>query len=123
MNTDDVEVVRRFRKAIADGDLEASEAVLSPDVEWVVSPAKTLRGIDAVRGFYAGKPSGGPENLDVAADLGELEDLGGGRVSAVNHHVFRWKETGELAYERRARIDYTIRDGLIVRYEATILEE
>jgi len=33
------------------------------------------------------------------------------------------KETGELAYERRARIEYKIRDGKIVRYEAKLLEE
>jgi hypothetical protein len=29
---------------------------------------------------------------------------------------------GEFAYERRVRIEYTIRDGKIVRYEATMLE-
>jgi hypothetical protein len=66
---------------------------------------------------------GGPENLDVEFDPGELEDLGDGHVSAVNTQVYRWKETGELAFERRARIEYTIRDGRIVRYEAKLLQE
>ena len=84
---------------------------------------KTLHGVDEVANFYLGKPSGGPENLDVEFDPGELEAGGGGRVSAVNHQIFRWKESGELAYERRVRIDYTIRDGRIVKYEATFLDE
>jgi uncharacterized protein (TIGR02246 family) len=104
-------------------DPEARAALLAPDVEWVVVSGKTLRGIDEVRNYYAGSGSGGPENLDVEFAPGDLEDLGDGRVSAVNHQVYRWKETGELAYERRARIEYTVRDGKIVRYEAKLLEE
>jgi ketosteroid isomerase-like protein len=120
---EDVEVVRRFRAALRDDDRETAAALLAPDVEWVVSKKRTLHGVDEVANFYLGKSSGGPENLDVEFDPGELEDGGGGRVSAVNHQIFRWKESGELAYERRARIDYTIRDGRIVRYEATLLDE
>ena len=123
MSEEDVEVVRRFRAAVRDDDRESAAAVLAPDVEWVVSKNKTLHGVDEVANHYLGKSPGGPENLDVESDLGELEHGGGGRVSAVNHQIFRWKESGELAYERRARIDYTIRDGKIVRYEATLLDE
>jgi hypothetical protein len=33
--------------------------------------------------------------------------------------VYRWKESGELAYEHRATIDYLIRNG---NYEITITE-
>ncbi len=51
------------------------------------------------------------------------EDLGDGRVGATNHQVYRWKESGELAYERRARIEYVVRGGKIVRYEASVLDE
>jgi hypothetical protein len=32
--------------------------------------------------------------------------------------VRRWRESGEVAYEKRARLEYTLRDGKIVRYEA-----
>jgi len=120
---EDVEVARRWREVLDTDDPEARAALLAPDVEWVVVSGKTLRGIDEVRKYYAGSGSGGPENLDVEFDPGELEDLGDGRVSAFNHQLYRWKETGELAYARRARIEYTIRAGKIVRYEAKLLEE
>ena len=123
VSVEDVEVARRWREVLDTDDPEARAALLAPDVEWVVVSGKTLRGIDEVRKYYAGSGSGGPENLDVEFDPGELEDLGDGRVSAVNHQVYRSKETGELAYERRARIEYTIGDGKIVRYEAKLLEE
>ena len=120
---EDVEIVRRWREVLVDDDTEAAAPLLAPDVEWVVVSGESLRGIDEVRKYYAGSGSGGPENLDVEFDPGELEDLGDGRVSAINHQVYRWKETGELARERRARIEYTIREGRIVRYEAKLLEE
>ena len=119
---EDVEIVRRWREVLVDDDTKAT-AALAPDVEWVVVSGESLHGIDEVRKYYAGSGSGAPENLDVEFDPGELEDLGDGHVSAVNHQVYRWKDTGELAYEREARIEYTIRDGRIVRYEAKLLEE
>jgi uncharacterized protein (TIGR02246 family) len=123
VSVEDVEIVRRWREVLVDDDTEAAAALLAPDLEWVVVSGESLRGIDEVRKYYAGSGSGGPENLDVEFDPGELEDLGDGHVSAVNHQLYRWKQTGELAYERRARIEYTIRDGRIVRYEARLLEE
>src|SRR5207249_3022158 len=90
-------------------DEESAIAVLAPDVEWV-HPKGIMHGIDEVRDRWmsGGSPSG-PENLDVELDPGELEDLGDGRVGATNHQVYRWKESGELAYERRARIEYVVR--------------
>jgi ketosteroid isomerase-like protein len=121
MSVEDVEIVRRWREVLVDDDTEAAAPLLAPDVEWVVVSGESLRGIDEVRKYYAGSGSGG--HLDVEFDPGELEDLGDGHVSALNHQVCRWKETGELAYERRARIEYTIREGRIVRYEAKLLEE
>ena len=120
---EDVEIVRRWREVLVDDDTEAAAPLLAPDVEWVVVSGESLRGIDEVRKYYAGSGSGEPENLEVEFDPGELEDLGDGHVSALNHQVCRWKETGELASERRARIEYTIREGRIVRYEDKLLEE
>jgi len=123
VSVEDVEIVRRWRGILLDDDSEAAAPLVAPDVEWVVVSGESLRGIDEVRRYYARSGSGGPENLDVEFDPGVLEDLGDGRVSAINHQVYRWKETGELAHVRRARIEYTIRDGRIVRYEAKLLEE
>jgi hypothetical protein len=38
-----------------------------------------------------------PENLDAEVKLGELEDLGEGRVGCDVREVYRWKQTGEFA--------------------------
>jgi hypothetical protein len=79
---------------------------------------KTLRGIDAVVAWYSEpEHKAGPENLDVSEERGELEVLGGGRVAGISKLVYRWKESGEVAYVRSGRLVYTIRDGKIVRYE------
>jgi hypothetical protein len=106
------------------GDEPKALSVLAPDVEFV-QPGRTMRGIDEVRSGYlkSGAQPRELENLDMDFDPGELEDLGDGHVGATNHQVFRWKESGELAYERRARIEYTIRHRKIVRFEATMLED
>lgn len=117
MSAEDVEIVQRWRKGgLADRDATAS--VLAPDVEWVV-PKGTLHGIDEVRKWYLGAPGSEPrlENLDVVEERGELEDVGDGRVAAINKLIYTWKESGEFAYEKRSRLVYTIREGMIVRYE------
>jgi hypothetical protein len=37
------------------------------------------------------------------------------------HEIYRWKETGEVSYERDRRIELTIGDGKISRYEMRIV--
>jgi ketosteroid isomerase-like protein len=122
-----MEVVNRWRASNL--EREAVEDVLAEDVEWVVPKppeAITLRGIDAVLEWYQGggavadegaEDRGGPENLDVSEERGELEDLGDGRVGSLNRLIYTWKESGEIAYVKRGRLVYTVRDGKIVRYE------
>jgi len=122
VSVEDVEVVSGYREASDRGDLEATLSFFAHDVEWI-RPGRTIHGIDALREAWSRPGSdSGPENLDVELAKGELEDHGGGHVSTWNHQIFRWKESGELAYERRATIDYTIRDGKITRYEVTMSE-
>lgn len=122
MSAEDVAVVRGYREAGKENDLEAELSYLADDIEFI-RPGRTVRGIEAVREEWS-RPGagGGPENLDVERETGELEDLGDGRVTTWNHQVFRWKESGEVAYERHATIAYVIRDGKIARYEITITE-
>jgi ketosteroid isomerase-like protein len=124
MSAADVAVIRTFRAAFFAGDEEAAISLLAPDVEFV-RLGTTMSGIEEVRDGYlrGGTLPQQPENLDMDFDPGELEDLGDGRVGATNHQVFRSKESGELAYEQYARVEYEIRDGKIVRYDATMLED
>jgi hypothetical protein len=128
-----MEVVNRWRAA--NFERRAVEDVLAEDVEWVV-PSRggvtTLRGIDAVLEWYAaggaadaGAPEdlGGAESVDVSEERGELEDFGEGRVGSLNRLTYTRKESGEVADVKTARLVYTVRDGMIVRYELENLDE
>jgi len=122
MRAEDVEVAGQFLAALEaaaeSGAREAVYPLLSPDVEWV-TPKRTLRGIEEIREELTwGSP---PENLDLEFEAGDWVDLGDLRVACDVHQVYRWKETGEVSYERDRRIELTIRDGKIARYEMRIV--
>ena len=122
-----MEIVNRWRAS--NFERAAVEDVLAEDVEWVVPKSggvATLRGIDAVLEGYedggvtdeaAPDEVGAAESLDVSEERGELEDFGEGRVGSLNRLTYTWKESGEVADVRTARLVYTVRDGKIVRYE------
>ncbi len=118
MPAEDMEVAGQFLAALEaaaqSGDREAVYPLLAPDVEWV-TPKRILRGIDEIREELTwGSP---PDKLDLEFEAGDWRDLGDGRVACDVHQVYRWKETGEVSYERDRRIEVTIRDGKISRYE------
>ena len=122
MRAEDVEVAGQFlaalEAAVESGGREAVYPLLSPDVEWV-TPKRTLRGIEEIREELTwGSP---PENLDLEFEAGDWVDLGDLRVACDVHQVYRWKETGEVSYERDRRIELTIRDRKIARYEMRIV--
>jgi len=114
----DVQLAREFLDALAvaaaTGEAEAVYPLLAPDVDWS-APQLALRGVEQVRERMAWLPT--RENLDVEFGEPDLTDLGSGRVVSDVHEVYRVKATGDLAYERERRIELTIRDGVITRYE------
>src|SRR6476646_3595290 len=122
-----MEVVNRWRAA--NFEREAVEDVLAEDVEWVVPKGDgvtTLRGIDAVLDWYATGGAvdeaarddlRGAEGVDFSEERGELEDFGDGRVGSLNRLIYTMKESGEVADVKTSRLVYTVRDGMIVRYE------
>src|SRR5215475_6204109 len=125
-------VVNRWRAS--NFEREAVEEVLAEDVEWVVPKGgdpTTLRGIDAVLEWYQGggaadegePEDADPERFEVSEERGELEDVGEGRVGALNRLIYTSKESGEVADVKTARLVYTVRGGKIVRYELENLEE
>jgi hypothetical protein len=128
-----MEVVNRWRAS--NFERRAVEDVLAEDVEWVVPKGggvTTLQGIDAVLEWYEGggaADEGAPEDLrgaesvDVSEERGDLEDFGEGRVGSLNRLIYTWKESGEVAEVKTARLVYTVRDGKIVRYELEKLDE
>ncbi|HEY7561673.1 MAG TPA: nuclear transport factor 2 family protein [Gaiellaceae bacterium] len=102
---------RQFVEAVASHDFEAAKALLDPDVE-TVTPRGTLRGIEACRQVL--QKAGGDEQLTMEQAEPELEDIEGDIV-ARTHEIARWRNTGEIAYERDFALRLTLDDERIVR--------
>jgi ketosteroid isomerase-like protein len=121
MATADLELAERFREAleaaVRTGDREPVYALLAPDVEWV-TPLRTLLGVDDMRANWSWGSS--PESFDYEFEEGDWADLGDGRLACEVRQVYRLKESGDFAYERKRRVVLTIRDGMISRYELIV---
>jgi hypothetical protein len=122
MDADELAVATQFRIALEQaaktGNWTLVYPCLAPDVEWI-TPQRTLIGIDKVeRDLTWGVP---PENLDVEFQIGDWVDLDAGHAAVHVHETYRMKRSGDFAYERERRIEITIRDGKISRYEMKIV--
>jgi hypothetical protein len=60
------------------------------------------------------------DNLDIEFGEPEISDLGGGRIVSNVHEIYRMKGTGDFAYARDRRIELTIRDRKVARYEMRV---
>ena len=61
------------------------------------------------------------DDLDIEFEQAELRDHGYGRIVSEVHEVYRMKGTGDFAYARDRRIELTIRNRRIARYEMRIV--
>jgi ketosteroid isomerase-like protein len=104
-------LAREFVEAVAARDLEAAEKLLDPDVE-TATPRGTLHGIKACREVL--KKASGDEQFAVEQTEPEFEESGG-EIVARTREIARWRETGEVAYERDFAIRLTLDDERIVR--------
>ena len=122
MSAVDLACARQFLAVLAEaartGDRDSIYELLAPDVEWL-TPKRDVRGIDDARDELTWiRP---PDNLDVEFDEPELTDLGDGRIVSDVRETYRVKGTGDYAYARARRIDLTIRDGKVTRYEMRVM--
>jgi hypothetical protein len=119
MSADDLAVVKQFLGVLAaaanSGDHEALYPFLTPDVEWL-TPQRTLHGVDEVRNQATWPWLSPRHGLELDLDE-ETTDLGGGRTVSDVHEVYREKSTGDVAYTRDHRIELTVRDSQIAKYE------
>jgi ketosteroid isomerase-like protein len=102
---------RRFIEAVVAHDFEAAEELLDPDVE-TVTPHGTLRGIAAC--LQVLEKASGDEQFAMKQAEPEFDEVEGD-VVARTHEVARWRETGEVAYERNFAVRLTLDDQRIVR--------
>ena len=118
MGTDIAEIATAFLTALEaaakTGDRDPVYPFLAPDVEWV-TPQRDLVGVDEVRRELTWV--GPPEKLDLVFERGELVELGEGRVAMDVGQVYTLKATGEFAYRRLRRVELTVRNGKVSRYE------
>ena len=118
MSSDASEIATDFLTALEaaakTGERDPVYPFLAPDVEWV-TPQRALVGVDAIRRELTwGNP---PDKLDLEFERGDLVHLGEGRVACDVRQVYTLKSTGELAYTRMRRVELTVRDGKVSRYE------
>jgi len=118
MSADDLALARRFLDALAaaaqSGDRDHIYPLLAADVEWL-TPKREVRGLDEAREQLTWiRP---PDHLDVEFEESELTDLGDGRIVTDVHETYRMKGSGDFAYAQERRIELTVRDGKIARYE------
>ena len=102
---------RRFIEAVRQHDFETAQTFLDPEVE-TVTPRSTLRGVAACRRVL--EKAGGDEQFTMEQTGSELEEIDGDVVSRT-HEMARWRETGEVAYEREVAVRLTFRGEKIVR--------
>jgi hypothetical protein len=122
MAQDDLELANRFRAAleasVQSGNHDAIYPLLAPDVEWV-TPQVTLHGTEELKDFLVWGSRA--EIFDFEFGEGDSDELGDGRLRCEVHQVYRLKEEGDVAYERTRRIELTIHDSDISRYEMRIV--
>ena len=120
MSADDLAVAPEFLEALAaaakTGELEDVYEFLAADVEWVTL-TRDLRSIGEVRKEMTWFSPRETLEVDFAVSQERLRDLGKGRIATDFRELYTTKKTGELAYARERRIELTVRDGKIARYE------
>ena len=120
MSQENVEIVRRGFEAFNRGgaDSRASEAMLAPYIVWEVAIGVSdfdgvYRGRDEVRRFWRTFMA---ELEDMHIEVEKLVDCGE-RVFCVAHPVGRGRHSGALAAGGTLYSVFTLRDGLVVRYQ------
>ena len=98
---------RQFIAAVRSHDFDAAEQLLDPDVE-TVTPRGTLRGVAACRQVL--QKASGDEQFTMEQPESEFEEIEGD-VLARTREIARWRETGEIAYEREVAVRLTLDDA------------
>ena len=111
-----LETARRAEDAFARHDLEELESVLHSEVVVVTPKGAVIEGRQAVCRYFDGP---GFDHLEVSTEDHDF-NLHDGGVRMTARQVYRWKETGEHAYERPLTVTFTFDGDLIARVEMTI---
>jgi ketosteroid isomerase-like protein len=109
-----LETAVQFLDAVNDEDLDSAFALVTGDLELVTWEGETIKGAEAARAAFEGW--GLPQFDNLELERGERELAEEGDDVLVRTPVqFRWKGTGELAYQQESAVRFTFRDGRIAR--------
>ena len=97
---------RRFVEAVAAHDFEAASELLAADVE-TVTPRGSVRGVAACRQVL--EKAAGDDQIEIEQSTPVFEHVEGD-VIARTRETARWRETGEVAYERDFALRLSIDD-------------
>jgi ketosteroid isomerase-like protein len=111
-----VEAARRYEEAMATKDLDALDPLLDAGCVVVTPKGTVVQGRDAVKRYFGGS---GFEHLEVTHEDHDF-NLHGDGVRMTARQVYRWRETGEHAYERPLTVTFTFDGDKIARVEMTI---
>jgi ketosteroid isomerase-like protein len=115
-----IDLAQRWEHAIAARNLDELCELLTDDVVVVSPKGKVLEGRDAVRAYFGGD---GFEHLDVAHEEHDFEVHAAGGVRMTARQVYRWKESGEHAYDRPLEVLFRFEGERIARVEMRIVEQ
>ena len=102
---------RQFIDAVSKHDFDEAEAFLDTDVE-TVTPRDTFHGIAACRRVL--QKASGDEQFSMEQSETDFEEIDGDIISRT-HEIARWRESGDVAYEREVAVRLTFAGERIVR--------
>lgn len=102
---------RQFLEAVTAHDFETAERFLDPAVE-TVTPRTTFHGVAACRQVL--HKARGDEQFTMEQTSTELEEIDGDILSRTRE-IARWRETGDVAYEREVAVRLTFEGERITR--------
>jgi ketosteroid isomerase-like protein len=122
VSVDDLELARQFLEALAaaarTGDRNTLYPFLASDIHWM-TPQRALHGIEEVREELTWISE--QHTLDFEFERERVTDLGDGSIVSDVREIYRVKGTGDYAYQRDRRIELTIREGKVARYEMRVV--
>ena len=100
----------QFLAAFNAHDLAAMEAMLAPDVRWVLRSGATIEGRDALMSALAaeGQPGSKLDELTVSV-AGRTIEVVDDTVTSTVRRDYHWKASGEFSHSMLARTALTFR--------------
>ena len=123
VESDSVALVRAYRQAVEERDLDRLRAVVHPDFELETSsPGRTLTLADLGEQWRRDDGDRGYDHLHVEVRPGEPQEVDG-HVVAESEQILRWKDSGEVASTLRRAHVFALDGGRIRRVQAFLRPE